>query len=150
MPVPFFFFKFDAKNELVKITYTDTSYTTFTYNGSGARVEIQEYNSSHSLTSTKWFVGNEERDGSNTTTRRYFAQGEQRIVSGTATNYFYTFDHLSSIRELIANDGSTISARYSYDPYGRRTKVSGSIDCDFGFTGYYHHATSEVNSTSQP
>jgi RHS repeat-associated protein len=28
------------------------------------------------------------------------------------------------------------------DPFGRRTKVSGSIDCDFGFTGHYWHATS--------
>ncbi len=26
-------------------------------------------------------------------------------------------------------------ARYAYDPFGRRTKVSGDVDADFGFTG---------------
>jgi uncharacterized protein RhaS with RHS repeats len=102
-----------------------------------ARVEIVEKNSSGTVTSTKWFVGNEERDASNTVTSRYFSQGEQQIVSGTTTNYFYTRDHLGSIREVIAADGTTIASRYSYDPYGRRTKVSGSIDSDFGFTSDY-------------
>ena len=137
-------FSWDAKNELVKITYADTSYTVFTYNGVGARVAIQEYDNttSHNLTSTKQFVGNEERDASNTVTNRYFSQGEQRIVSGTASNYFYTRDHLGSIREMVASDGSTIEARYNYDPYGRATKVSGSLDCDFQYAGYYYHAAS--------
>ena len=52
---------------------------------------------------------------------------------------------------MIASDGSTISCRYSYDPFGRRTKVSGSIDCDFGFTGYYFHATSGLDlSATRP
>ncbi len=99
------------------------------------------------ITSTKQYAANEELDGTGTVTKKYFAQGEQRIVSGTATNYFYTFDHLGSIREIIASDGSTISARYSYDPYGRSTKVSGSIDCDFQFAGMYFHATSGLNLT---
>jgi RHS repeat-associated protein len=37
-------------------------------------------------------------------------------------------------------DGSgAIQARYDYDPYGRRTKVSGSLDSDFGYTGHYAH-----------
>jgi RHS repeat-associated protein len=140
-------FSWDAKNELVKITYADTSSTQFTYNGLGQRVKIQEYNASHTLTSTKQYVWEgmataEERDASNTVLKRYFIQGEQRINSGTSTNYFYTRDHLGSIREMVASNGSTISARYSYDPYGRSTKVSGSLDCDFQFTGYYYHAAS--------
>jgi RHS repeat-associated protein len=35
-----------------------------------------------------------------------------------------------------------VQAEYAYDPYGRATQVSGSISCDFQFTGYYYHATS--------
>ena len=139
-------FSWDAKNELVKITYTDTSYTQFTYNGLGQRVEIQEYNASHTLSSTKWFVGNEERDATNTVTRRYFAQGEQRIVSGTTTNYFYTQDHLGSIREMIDASG-TIQARYSYDPYGRTTLVSGTNLATFQYAGMYMHQTSGLYLT---
>jgi RHS repeat-associated protein len=40
-------------------------------------------------------------------------------------------------------DGSgTIQARYAYDPYGRRTKVSGVMDAEFAYAGYYNHAIS--------
>jgi RHS repeat-associated protein len=145
-------FAWDAKNELVKITYADTSYSQFTYNGAGERVSIQEYDNtgSHNLTSTKQYVWAgglaEERDATNTVTKRYFAQGEQRVSGGTSTNYFYTRDHLGSIREMSDASG-TIQARYSYDPYGRATKVSGSLSCDFQYAGMYTHATSGLNLT---
>jgi RHS repeat-associated protein len=33
------------------------------------------------------------------------------------------------------------------DPYGRSTKVSGSISCDFQYAGMYYHATSGLNLT---
>jgi RHS repeat-associated protein len=70
-------------------------------------------------------------------TKRFFGQGEQ--ISGT--NYFFTWDHLGSVREMTDSSGS-IRARYDYDPYGRKTKVSGSLESDFGFTGHYYHAVS--------
>lgn len=36
------------------------------------------------------------------------------------------------------SSGSPSSATIDYDPYGRRTKVSGSYDADFGYTGHFH------------
>ena len=57
---------------------------------------------------------------------------------------FYTRDHLLSIRELTDSTGA-IRARYEYDPFGRRTKVSGDLDGDFGYTGYYFHAPSATH-----
>jgi RHS repeat-associated protein len=60
------------------------------------------------------------------------------------TNYFYTRDRLGSIRELT-NGSGTVQTRYDYDSYGRRTKVSGTIVVDFGFTGYYFHQPSGLN-----
>jgi RHS repeat-associated protein len=42
----------------------------------------------------------------------------------------------------MIDSGANIVARYDYDPYGRRTKTSGSMDADFGFTGYYMHQPS--------
>ena len=61
--------------------------------------------------------------------------------------YYYTRDHIGSIREMV-NGGGTIEARYSYDPYGRATKVSGSLDSTCQYTGdYYHPATSFFNLT---
>jgi RHS repeat-associated protein len=35
----------------------------------------------------------------------------------------------------------------SEDPYGRATKVSGSLSCDFQYAGMYEHATSGLNLT---
>ncbi|MEM9276755.1 MAG: RHS repeat-associated core domain-containing protein, partial [Cyanobacteria bacterium P01_F01_bin.143] len=52
----------------------------------------------------------------------------------------YTRDHLGSIREVIAEDGVTVLARYDYDPYGNVTALSGSpSDSDFLYTGHYYH-----------
>jgi RHS repeat-associated protein len=119
----------------------------FAYDGLSRRVQIVEKDSSGTVTSTKnlLWVGQqlaEERDGSNTVTKRFFAQGEQQ----SGTSYYYTFDHLGSIREM--SDGSgTLEARYSYDPYGRTTKVSGSLEASFQYAGYYQHAPSGVSLT---
>jgi RHS repeat-associated protein len=35
-----------------------------------------------------------------------------------------------------------VQARYDYDPYGRRTKATGGLDADLGFTGHFAHAAS--------
>jgi len=53
----------------------------------------------------------EERDASNNVTKRFYAQGEQ--IGGTS--YFFTTDHLGSIREMTDSTGA-IHARYDYDP----------------------------------
>lgn len=121
----------------------------FTYDGLGRRVKIVEKNFSGSVISTKQFVWlgmqiAEERDGNNNVTKQFFAQG-QRDVTGSAS-YFYTRDHLGSVREMTDSTGA-IRARYSYDPYGRMTVVypaSGlpSPASDFGYTGHYYHAAS--------
>jgi RHS repeat-associated protein len=105
-------------------------------------VEIVEI-SSGSVVSDKKFLwcGTElceERDSTGTTvTKRFFGQGEQIL----GTNYFFTRDHLGSIREMTDTAG-TIHTRYDYDPYGNRAKVFGDMDADFGFTGYYYHQNS--------
>jgi RHS repeat-associated protein len=132
-------FEWDAENRLLAVE-AGTHRSEFTYDGRGRRVRIVE-KVSGSTTSDHWFLwcGNEmceERDAAGSTvTKRFFGQG----VQIGSTNYFYTMDHLGSIREMT--DGSAaIQARYDYDPYGRQTKLSGSLDADFGFTGHYEHA----------
>lgn len=100
------------------------------------------------VTSTKQFVwaGDqlcEERDAVGTVTRRFFADGEQ--IAGT--NYYYTRDHLGSVRELTDGGGNVVAA-LCYDPYGRTTKLGGnSVEPSFGYAGMYLHSRSGLNLT---
>lgn len=139
-------FDWDTENRLLAINYANGNRSEFTYDGQGRRVKIVEKNGS-TINSTKQFLWlgksmAEERDGNNSVTKRFFGQGEQI----TGTNYFYTKDHLGSIRELVDSNGN-VQTKYSYDPYGRVTKLSGSVDSDFFYTGHYNHAQSELYLT---
>jgi RHS repeat-associated protein len=145
-------YQWDAANRLVMIWYGPVgsgSSTTFTYNGLNQRVGIVETSSSGTVTNTKQFVslpGNaqpsEERDASDNVIRRLYAQGEQ--ISGT--NYYYTRDHLGSIRELTNSSGA-VQARYSFDLWGNQMKLSGTVDSEFGYAGYYQHIPSGLDLT---
>jgi RHS repeat-associated protein len=134
-------YDWDAASRLVAVNDTATNHRSeFTYDGLSRRVKIVEKAGS-TVTSTKLFVwvGNtlaQERNASNKIARHYFAEGEYR-----EKGYYYTRDHLGSIRELTNAEG-TLAARYDYDSYGNRTKLSGTTDVDFGYTGHYHHAPS--------
>jgi RHS repeat-associated protein len=142
-------YAWDAENRLITITYTGGATSNFAYDAFGRRVSIIEKNSGGTVTSTKQFVwcGSEmceERDATGTTvTKRFYPQGEQ---IGT-TNYYYTRDHLGSIREMTSSTGA-IQARYDYDPYGRITPVGTIlVASDFQYASYYEHAPSSLNLT---
>jgi RHS repeat-associated protein len=147
-------FFWDAKNRLTKIRYPDGSGSTeFTYDGLGRRAKIIEKNSAGTMQSETrylWVNGNqpaEERDMNNNVIKRYYGQGEQ-ILNATSSNdkLYYTTDHLGSIRELI-NANTQIQARYDYDPYGRRTKLNGSLDTTVAYTGHHQHTKSNLYLT---
>jgi RHS repeat-associated protein len=144
-------FTWDAENRLLQITYPGTGNSTqFAYDGLGKCVQIVE-TTNGTVTSTKQFIwcGNsrcEVRDGSGNLLNQYFALGQVNFSGGTGTNYFYTKDHLGSIREMTDSSG-TIQAQYAYSPWGEVTKLQGSLDSDFGFTGAYRHQRSGLNLT---
>jgi len=86
----------------------------------------------------------EERDSTGATVvKRFYPEGVQIGVD----NYFYTRDHLSSVRELTDVQGA-VRARYDYDPYGRRAKIGGDLEADFGFGGLYFHAATGLQLAS--
>jgi RHS repeat-associated protein len=139
-------FEWDAEDRLVAVSQ-GLLRSEFTYDGQDRRVRIVELDSG-SVTSQKNFLwmGNtiaEERDASGgTVAKRFFGQG----VQVGAARFYYTWDHLGSIREMTDSLGVVV-ARYGYDPYGVRTKISGSGDADFGFTGHYLHGPSGLYLT---
>ena len=73
-----------------------------------------------------------------------------QMVGTSTANYFYTLDHLGSIRE-VTNSSAAVQTRYDYDPYGRKTVTHvsspSSVDADFGYTGHYYHAPSSLSLT---
>jgi RHS repeat-associated protein len=141
----------DAENRLTKIIYADNSSTEFQYNGISQRVRVIEKSSANAITSDKrylWAGGNqpsEERDSSGTTViKRYFPQGEQIPAAAAPLNkLFYSKDHLGNIRELTDSNGA-LQTRYDYDMWGKRVKLSGTLETEVGYTGHHHHAKSEL------
>ena len=138
-------YQWDAANRLVSIT-GPTNQSLFTYDGLGRRVQIVELTNGVAYVTNKYVWDKtilcDQRNNANTVMKRFFGAGEQ--ISGT--NYYFTRDHLGSIREMVDGSGA-IQARYDYDPYGRRTKASGNLDADFGYAGYYCHSVSGLYLT---
>jgi RHS repeat-associated protein len=134
-------YEWDAANRLTAIN-SGTNRSEISYDGFGRRYQITEKQNG-STVSTKTFLWCglelcEERDPAGASvTRRFLDHGEQ--VSGT--NYFFTRDHLGSVREMT--DGSTtLRSRYDNSPYGSTTKLAGDADADYGFTGHYFDPSS--------
>jgi RHS repeat-associated protein len=133
----------DALNRPIKITI-GTNVTEFVYNGLGQRV--QEKLNGTLVKQWVWDGGAqpaEERNASNVVTKRFFGGAGEQIAGA---NYYFAKDHLGSVREMTDSTGA-IRARYDYDPYGRITKVSGDLESDFGFTGFYRHQATGLNLT---
>jgi RHS repeat-associated protein len=78
----------------------------------------------------------QERDVTGAVTKRFFAQGVKLETGVSAGSYYYTRDHLGSIRELTDGSGN-VRVRYAYDPVGRRTQLTGDVEADFGFAGMF-------------
>jgi RHS repeat-associated protein len=130
-------YTYDAMNRMVSVTQ-GSNVTGYVYDGFGHRVQ----ETSNGTITKQWVwcggvIPCEERDGSNNVTKRFYPHGEQ--INGT--NYYFTRDHEGSIREMTNSSGALV-ARYDYDPFGRRTLVSGTDLADFGFTHFYYDQAS--------
>ena len=153
-------FQWDAKNRLLAFQnvaigseVNGSKRSEFTYDGMDRRVRIVEktHNGiSWASDSNKVFVWEgaqivQRRDSAGATIERnYFADG---FEEGTS-DYFYTRDHLGSIREVVASNGTTIEAVYDYSPWGQVTKTVGSgVESDFLYTGHLYHDESDLHLT---
>jgi RHS repeat-associated protein len=142
--------KSEDENSALKINYPGSGNNSqFTYDSYGHTVAIVETVAS-TVTGTKLFVWTkdkmwqsrpcESRNSSGTVTAQYFNCGEE--INGT--NYFWTFDHIGSVREMTNSVGTIVDQR-SYDAFGRVTQLQGSTASDFQFGGYYYHAPSGLS-----
>jgi RHS repeat-associated protein len=129
--------EWDASDRLVAVN-SPSQRTEFAYDGINrlASIRLLTNGVQASMRRFVWSgdrVG-EERDAAGTRTKQYFEQGMRLESGANAGNYYYTRDHLRSIRELT-DSGGNVRARYAYDPYGRPTRLAGDLQADFGFAG---------------
>jgi RHS repeat-associated protein len=141
--------EWDAQGRLVAVN-TGNQRTELGYDGVGQLISLRSLVNGVEASHRRfvWSEGKiaEERDTAGSVTKRFFAQGV-KIESGTnAGSYFYTRDHLGSIRELVDANG-TVRARYSYDPFGRSTLLEGVPLADFGFAGMFWSSEAQLALT---
>jgi RHS repeat-associated protein len=140
-------YEWDAEDRLVAINYTGTSQRSeFKYDGYSRRMEIVEKADSNTVQKTRWIWDGvdvrEQRSPIGEITSRFLELG----VQDASELLFYEVDQLGSIRGMISSDGDT-SSQFDYDPFGRRSKLSGNTDSVFGFTGHFLHPSSALNLT---
>jgi RHS repeat-associated protein len=138
-------YKWDGANRVVHFANSAANTaSSFTYDGFGRLVRVVDTHggtitADHSYTwcgSTRCLAHDNTQSGSPVSTQ-YFDQGA--IVSGTP--YYYVKDQLGSVTQLVTNTG-TVASQYSYDPYGNRVIVSGTLVSDIGYAGYFNHVAS--------
>jgi RHS repeat-associated protein len=127
-------YQWDAKNRLIEAKRGADTWQ-WSYNAFDQRVSEKK-----NRVVTKrwvWAGGNqpaEERDAAGNVTRRFYPQGEQ----AGAVKFFYTKDHLGSIREILGANGTVVSSS-RYDAWGVRTTQGAQDAASFGFTGHLEH-----------
>ena len=142
-------YQWDAEQRLTTLNAGNES-TQFTYDGRGRCVGIRQLTGGSEVSNRRfiWCDGKvcEERTSIGTVVKRFFEQG-MHLESGPTTGaLFYTCDHLGSVREAVDGAG-TVQARYAYDPFGRRTRLVGVLEVDYGIAGMFFLADLGLNLT---
>jgi RHS repeat-associated protein len=138
-------YEWDAARRLVAIN-SGSQRTELSYDGQGRRCRIVEKTNGVVQAERRYiWCGTdlcEERDANNAVLRRFFGQG---FTEG-GTNYFYTRDHLRSVREVMDVSGQ-VQSRYAYAPFGARTVLQENVTAPFAFGGYFRHEPSGLSLT---
>jgi RHS repeat-associated protein len=141
--------EWDGVNRLVAVIVGNQR-TEFTYDGLSRRVGIRQLVNGSEVSHRRFvWCGRqicEERDAAGVVVKRFFPQGMKLETGPVAGAFYYTRDHLGSIRELT-DTGGNVRARYAYDPYGRRAKLTGDLETDFGFAGMFWSAEANLALT---
>jgi RHS repeat-associated protein len=144
-------YEWDALNRLLAIEYADDSRTEFTYDALSRRIRIVDKDEQGDPITDKRLLWEgtsivQERNAQNQIIKRYEEDG---LALSDNSTYFYTRDHLGSIRQVTDEDEAVVE-HYRYDPYGVQTASApggpnNSRLADFRYTGHYHHEQSSLH-----
>jgi RHS repeat-associated protein len=141
-------YEWDAEHRIIAINEGNER-TEYFYDGLSRRVRIRNLLIDVEV-AVRHFVwcGTEiceERTVTGVVVKRFYEHG-MKVETGTAVGiFFYTHDHLGSIRESTDTAGSVLT-RFDYDPYGRRSPLV-NTEIDFGFTGHFHENRPALSMT---
>src|ERR1017187_3376038 len=143
-------YEWDAEQRLTAINQ-GANRSEFSYDGLGRRLRIVEKTNGVVQSDNYYLWSRNEicelRDASGATVlRRFFPQGESLVGATGNTNYFYTRDHLGSVREALGANGS-LATRYNYGPFGQKTVIQETLQTTFCFTGDVIHQKSSLYLT---
>jgi RHS repeat-associated protein len=142
-------YRWDGANRLIEVN-AGSQTTQFSYDGLGRRVAIRQLVNG-SETALRRFIWSgkqiwEERDAAGAVTKRFYDDGVKLESGASAGSYFYTRDHLGSVREMVDTTG-TVRVRNNYDPFGHRVGATGSLSSDFGYAGMFWSPEASLNLT---
>jgi RHS repeat-associated protein len=143
-------FTFDATNMLSKVVDAESGEATYSYNGMGKRVAVQNPTESidYLLDLTKDYHNMLERTV-NGESETYTYDSNVVSMSKSGNDYFYMLDELGTGMYLTGTDGIATST-YAYDEFGRNINPftgkkekpaytkQGNIIQPLAFTGYQH------------
>jgi RHS repeat-associated protein len=124
-------YTYDPLDRLSTVTWPDGSTLSITYDPLGLRNEEILTNSSGTVivdNKLLWLGGKIVSDGTN----NYWSFGQ---TTGNSQYYLGT-DHLGSLRDVTDANGNLVT-EYDYDLWGNRTRIQGTQDFNFGFTGHW-------------
>jgi RHS repeat-associated protein len=133
-------YEWDVEDRLVAIN-VNAHRSEFSHDGQWRRVQMKEIESEVTNAKVLLWVGptlSEMRNNNGSSVEKHFAGGGERVQG---TNYFYTRDHLGSVREML-DAANSLQARYDFGPSGERARTEGGFDSSFGFTGHFAHQAS--------
>jgi len=82
-------------------------------------------------------LAHNNRQSGSPVSSQFFPQG---VIAGS-TPYYYVRDQLGSVTQLVTSSGG-VASQFTFDPYGNRTTVSGTVVPAIGYAGYFTNAVS--------
>ncbi|MGJ0515073.1 MAG: RHS repeat domain-containing protein, partial [Methylomicrobium sp.] len=132
----------DAENRLVALEdlHNPATHSDLAYDALGRRIGIKDQTNGTTTKDARLiYCGTTlcaENDYLTNSFTRYYGDGASIEGEGV----YYHRDHLGSVR-AVTDAGGAVKASYAYDPYGRRTTITGNAtDSIFGYTGHYVHS----------
>jgi RHS repeat-associated protein len=142
-------YTWDAENRLLSVRFKaqPSRTTTFRYDGLSRRIAIVVTNGAISTETRYLWCGNvlcQARTANDAVSRRYFPEGE--LITASSASLLYGQDHLGSVRDVVAANGTRI-ASFDYNPHGGPARSTGRLSTDIRFAGMFYEQNSALYLT---